>query len=375
MVQSRSHTLYAGMCEEPDGAAATCFVVALDADGHELWRVTLPQAGAGLAGLVADGTGDVWAQGPSLTRIDPSGAISWTGAPAALEWENTAVALAAGGTYFQYAKGPGPQLAVQAIGIQGTVRWSVPIGGHVRAGDNLSPTTLQAPSIDSAGYLEVPCQPCADGRTGIAQVDVSAGTVRTVASVPAGDARITLPADLVTCDGQGNTYFAAGPFLASFGQGGAMRWTSPVALAPALVTLNRVVALSVTMASFTLVALSPVDGTVIGTTPAADGEALVVLVAGGLRMTSAAFPVSGSSFVTTTGTAIFDGSSHLVWSDPGMDPSTAIPDVGRVYGIERDDQGHGTLVAKQAAISGLEQGPWPLLRHDPGRTGSAAGAW
>jgi hypothetical protein len=377
VVESRAGTLYAGACERGDGSsAATCFVVALDAAGHEQWRTALPQPG--LVGLVASGTGDVWAQGESLTRIGASGAAAWA-APSALAWAGTAVALAPDGAYLQYTQGPGSQLAVQAIGSGGAVRWSLPIGGHTISGDNTPPTSLGPPAIDSTGYLEVPCRPCEDGRTGIAQVDLATGAVRSVAVVPGGDAGPGLPADKVTCDDQGNSYFGAGPLgapvLASVKPDGSPRWTSAVARAPALIGSSSVVASSVMAGHIAVVALSPADGSLLGTTPAPDTNDLVGLVAGGLRMTTASFPVDGSSFVTMTGTAIADGSGHTVWSDGTMDPSTAIPAMGRVYGIERSGSGGGALVAVKAAITGVEQGAWPLLRHDPGRTGSAAGSW
>lgn len=56
------------------------------------------------------------------------------------------------------------------------------------------------------------------------------------------------------------------------------------------------------------------------------------------------------------------------WSDPTMDATTAIPDNGRVYGIEHDVNGRGTLVAVSAPTSGFAQSAWPMMGHDPGRT-------
>jgi hypothetical protein len=376
VVQDRSHTLYAGVCAGSDaGAAEMCSVVALDSSGHVLWQTALGKPG--LVGLVANGAGNVWAQGESLARIGASGAVTWANAPASLGGEALAVALAPDGTYLQYTQGSNAQLAIQAIGPQGTVRWSASIGGHTTAGDSIPPTSLQAPSVDSVGHVNVPCQPCADGRIGIAQMDVATGTLLSVAVVPNGDAG-ALPSDTVTCDGLGNAFFETGPLgapvLASSDQGGIVRWTAPGVRAPALVGATSVTASSVA-SGFALVALSAGDGGALGTTPLPKSQGLAGLLAGGLRMTSGSFPVAGSSFITATGTVISDGAGSTVWSDATMDPSTAIPDTGRVYGIEKSDTGIGTLVAIGAPIMGVEQSAWPLVRHDPGRTGSAAGTW
>jgi hypothetical protein len=218
-----------------------------------------------------------------------------------------------------------------------------------------------------------------DGRTGIAQMDVAGGTVLSVAVVATGDAGTATAADFVTCDGQGNSYFDTGPLgapaLASADQSGTLRWTAPGLHAPALIGPTSVMASSVAAAGFALVAVSPADGGGLGTTPMPSSHGLAGLIAGGLRMTSASFPVAGSSFITGTGTVISDGAGRTVWSDATMDPSTSIPDTGRVYGIEKSDTGRGTLVAIGAPIQGIESSAWPLVRHDPGRTGSAAGTW
>jgi len=386
VVANRDGVFYVGV-EQRDGTGSTTrFVAAVNRDGRELWRRVLDEART--FSLVANKLGDAWAQGGSLTRLDASGNTLWSKPRPTFLEEIDAVALGADGTFFHFVDVQG-QLGVEAVGIDGDVRWTTPVGGDTKGGNGQLITVFQAPAVDSLGRINVACRPCADGRSGIAQLDPANGSVSNVFSVRSTDAGAPSSiSDGVACDNDANVYFGTellpegATSVTSVGGGGIRwnslpmsRWVGPASpswlLGPTSIVLPEFVELSYASGSV-LTSTSPPDAGV-------SFGAVRDLIAGGLRLTDAVYLPSvsptGEIVPGTDATTIIDPKGAIVWSEPSMVASTTIVAIGRVYGIEKDDKGHGTLVATEAPIQGLEQGPWPTLRHDFGRTNSAAGTW
>jgi hypothetical protein len=358
-VRDRSGVTYVAFT--PSGASV--YVAALDPEGTEKWRTALAEPGP--VSLVASGAGDIWIQGQGLTRMNADGAIAWTSSLPA--WKLEAHTLAPDGTYVHIVATSDSHLALESIGGDGTAMWNTPLGGNTNGTDVTPVSTFAPPIVDSSGNIEVACQPCSDGRTGIAEIDRTSGALVNVFGVGQGTS------DNPTADDQGNIYFetisANGGLIVSADASGN-RWTSAHSWLPTLLGSD-----SVSLSGF--LDLSRVDGTVVHSgmpaSPTIGYGALQARIAGDLRMLAATFAPPGS--FGASGTLIADDNANSVWSETGMIASTAIPDAGRVLGLEPASSGAVMLVALAAPITGLDSGPWPMVSHDPGRTNSVAATW
>ena len=325
--------------------------------------------------------------GHSVSRVSPSGAVLWTTTGS---WD---AALGPDGTsYIRFIDANSNLVTVQAISSDGQSKWSVAVGGN---GDyspceafNSNPVI---PSIAASGEIYAAscgcgggwCAPCVQGAASIIALNPSNGTVAARLPADPTDAGDWPNAgDEVTFDSNENAYYGygfgltdchnPGDPLASATIQGKLRWTTD---APALGPFDhRLPGLTVLAGSQNLVAnstvngfieLSPEDGTVVSTT-AISGQfsGLYALIDGGLFMGQVSLQLPnqpstsspGSSFIASnlgpTGTGIVNRQGNVVWFEPGMDASTAIPASGVVYGIES-----GKLVAVRAPINGLDLDP------------------
>ncbi|HEX8796129.1 MAG TPA: hypothetical protein VF765_34505 [Polyangiaceae bacterium] len=379
VVQSRAGTLFAAIGPTPA-------VAALDTEGHERWRVTLPDSS--VATLVCNRSGDVWAFGTGVTRVSSTGSVLWHSGSYGGGWRG---AVDANGQSYLYTRTAGDaQVQLQAIAQDGTLRWLVPLGGTWST-NQATPTVFAPPAVGPSGVVHVPRL---IGKPVVVGLDAATGNVVTTASSDVADASgfPTLSALAgVVVDAAENVYYSIGAWpwsgLVSATVDGTRRWASDAALvrgapvawtgvgeqlvaqnaggaaAPVLLGSDALVGSS----QQGLVDLSPGDGSVRAQSPTANKPALTELLAGSLRvaaMTTGAGPIPG-------GTMIVDSSGKVVWSDPDLNAASVIPGAGVLYAIR-----HGQLVAESASVvTGLDTGAWPMVAHDPGRTSSAAGAW
>lgn len=243
----------------PDGV----FVAALTRDGAKVWRTTLAETGAPVA-LTVDHTGEIWAQGLSLTRLDSTGAVAWAKPLPVWDYgEIRATALAADGSFFHFTAAPAFQLTLEAINADGSTRWSTALGGNTNGADLQHRTIFEAPVVTSSG-IKVSCQPHTNGVTGIARLSIDTGALLGVVAI-AADAQAPTVCDRVVADDQGNFCFGAGGDFAS-GDVNGLRWTS-AQRGPALVGTVSLVVQGLTELSFA-------DGSIVKAVSLPDGAAI-----------------------------------------------------------------------------------------------------
>jgi peptide/nickel transport system permease protein len=116
-------------------AAEDGTVVALDADGRETQRWTVPASPVGSPALAADGTVYVVDEGPGLSALAPDGSTRWRFASEGRRPTSAPIVGLDGTIYFTRVD------RVQAVGPDGTERWLSPgvEGSTVEAPPRLSP--------------------------------------------------------------------------------------------------------------------------------------------------------------------------------------------------------------------------------------------
>lgn len=360
-------------------------VVALDPEGHEVWRVTLSEGA--VQSVIVNGTGDVWVRGASsVSRISAAGSLRWSVPLPGASAFRGAVA-GDGSSYYYYSASGSAQVSLQAFTADGSAKWSALLGGNTSRFDGAHVTSFGAPAIDSQGRVYVPCAPCANGKAGVTGLDPKSGEPVATAAVDMTDPSATVNTlHGVTVDGTGNIYYGYGPnfadptALASADAAGKLRWTSLAAQAPESSALAPVLvggaALSASTASG-LVELAPTDASVLARLGVPDTGPLLALLAGGQRLLAKTFSSGGSGLSTSTeGLIVVDASGVTVFSEATLPAAKAL--VGRrlIFGIVQSaPTGSGKLSAVPAVVDGLESSPWPMVGHDLGRTNSASGAW
>jgi hypothetical protein len=375
-------------------------LVSLDDKGAERWTVQV--GGATTTGLreapvrpIVGAGGDAWVHvGEELRRISSDGTAMWLleslpdpdgyGTDPAT-WTSLQAALDSSGVYYalpRMSNADEEQQQLRAIGSDGTELWRFDPGtpGYSGADFGLIPTQTDAPLIGPDGRVLLGCDTCIDGQVGIAVFDGDSGQPSMLLSAPGQP-----PAKFrqLLWDGSAAWIDISGAVDANG------LWT----LAPDGATTEpdhtiQLVADSgavwtdaefTSEPSFVLhwgdddITVTPpperLGGEFRGATPIAVLEPEAVLLETHVRIPA----LDDGPSESDNGLLLVDKAGSVFWYRGGMfrerQPVPAIGD-GFIAYIEAGTQ---RLVAIEAPVEGLADGPWPIVGGDPQGTRSAEG--